>query len=94
MLNVDTSTLKVVSSKFYQVIHQQQTYTLASGLKSLDDTSKAYFLQETDTGKFEVYFGDGVLGKKLDDGNIVILEYIVSNKEESKRRSSFFYQVV
>ena len=76
--------------KIHQQIHQQSNYTLASGLRSLDDTSKAYFLQETDTGKFEVYFGDGVLGKKLDDGNIVILEYIVSNKEEANGFFIFF----
>ena len=40
-------------------------------------------------GKFEVYFGDDVLGKKLTDGNIVILEYIVSNRDEANGASSF-----
>ena len=40
-------------------------------------------------GKFEVYFGDDVLGNKLDDGNIVILEYIVSNKDEANGASTF-----
>jgi hypothetical protein len=40
-------------------------------------------------GKFEVYFGDGVLGSKLSDGNIVILEYIVSNKTEANGASAF-----
>jgi len=40
-------------------------------------------------GKFEIYFGDDVLGNKLDDGNIVILEYIVSNKDEANGASSF-----
>ena len=87
-LNADTSTLKVVIQNS-STDTSTTNYTLASGLRSLDDTSKAYFLQETDTGKFEVYFGDGVLGKKLDDGNIVILEYIVSNKEEANGASSF-----
>ena len=87
-LNADTSTLKVVIQNS-STDTSTSNYTLASGLRSLDDTSKAYFLQETDTGKFEVYFGDGVLGKKLDDGNIVILEYIVSNKEEANGASSF-----
>jgi hypothetical protein len=64
-------------------------YSLATGVRSLDNTSKVYFLQETDTGKFEIYFGDGVLGKKLSDGNIVILEYVVTNKEESNGASAF-----
>ena len=87
-VNADTSTLKVSvqNSSSDTTIN---TYTLASGLRSLNNTSKAYFLQETDTGKFEVYFGDDVLGKKLSDGNIVILEYIVTNKTESNGASSF-----
>ena len=40
-------------------------------------------------GKFEIYFGDDVLGNKLDDGNIVKLEYIVSNKAEPNGASVF-----
>jgi hypothetical protein len=87
-VNADTSTLKV-TVQTSAADTSLSTYTLATGLKSLSSTSKAYFLQETDTGKFEVYFGDGILGKKLSDGNIVILEYIVSNKEESNGASTF-----
>jgi len=86
--NADTSTLKVTVQTSAGDT-SLTTYTLASGLKSLTSTSKAYFLQETDTGKFEVYFGDGVLGQKLSDGNIVILEYIVTNKEEANGASTF-----
>ena len=86
--NADTSTLKVQVQNS-QSDSAKSTYTLATGLRGLDDTTKAYFLQETDTGKFEVYFGDGVIGKKLSDGNIVILEYVVSNKEEANGASSF-----
>ena len=86
--NADTSTLKVIIQNSISDT-TQTVYTLASGLKGLTDTSKAYFLQETDLGKFEVYFGDGVIGNKLSDGNIVILEYVVSNKEEANGASSF-----
>ena len=86
--NADTSSLKVTvqTSASDTTI---ETYTLASGLKGLNNTSKAYFLKETDTGKFEVYFGDGVLGNKLADGNVVILEYIITNKEEANGASVF-----
>ena len=87
-VNADTSTLKVIVQNS-ATDSTQNVYTLAAGLKSLDNTSKAYFLQETDTGKFEIYFGDGVLGKKLADGNIVILEYIVSNLEDANGTSNF-----
>jgi hypothetical protein len=87
-VNADTSTLKVTVQTSAGDT-STTTYTLATGLKSLTSTSKAYFLQETDTGKFEVYFGDGVIGQNLSDGNIVILEYIVTNKEEANGASTF-----
>ena len=87
-VNADTSTLKVTIQTSISDT-TQEVYTLATGLKSLNNTSKAYFLSETDTGKFEVYFGDGILGKKLADGNIVILEYIVSNLEDANGTTNF-----
>ena len=52
-------------------------------MTGLNQQSKVYFLQESDDGKFEVYFGDGIVGKSLADGNIVILEYVVTNKTRS-----------
>ena len=87
-INADTSTLKVTVQNSVSD-STLNTYTLATGLRNLDNTSKVYFLQESDNGKFEVYFGDGVIGNKLEDGNIVILEYIVTNKDEANGASSF-----
>ncbi len=87
-INADTSTLKV-SIQNSASDTTTNTYTLATGVTSISSTSKVYFLQEQEDGKFEVYFGDGVLGKALTDGNIVILEYIVSNKDEANGSSTF-----
>ena len=87
-VSADTSTLKV-SVQNSASDTTTSTYTLATGITSISATSKVYFLQEMEDGKFEVYFGDDVLGNKLDDGNIVILEYIVSNKDEANGASSF-----
>ena len=86
--NADTTTLKV------QVQNSSgdtttSTYSLATSITSLDSTSRVYFLQEVEDGKFEIYFGDGVIGKSLSDGNIVIMEYIVTNKTESNGASNF-----
>ena len=86
--NADTTTLKV------QVQNSSgdtttSTYSLATSITSLDSTSRVYFLQEVEDGKFEIYFGDGVIGKSLSDGNIVIMEYIVTNKTEANGASSF-----
>ena len=86
--NVDTTTLtvKVQNSSSDSTT---STYTLATGITELDDTSKVYFLQEIENLKFEVYFGDGILGKALEDGNIVILDYIVTNRSGANGASTF-----
>ena len=60
----------------------------------LTDVSKSYFLQESDDERYEVYFGDGILGKKPVDGNIVILEYVVTNKTEGLMQVLLLYQVI
>ena len=87
-VNADITTLKVTVQNSSSDT-TTQVYNLATGIVGLDDTSKVYFLQESDESKFEVYFGDGIIGKSLSDGNIVILEYIVTNKTAANGASSF-----
>ena len=65
------------------------TYTEATDITQVSATSAVYFIQEVEAGKFEVYFGDGVVGKALSDGNIVILTYVVSNKAEANGATVF-----
>ena len=65
------------------------TYTKATDITQLSSTSTVYYLQEVDGGRFEVYFGDGVVSKSLVDGNIVIMEYVVTNKTASNGASTF-----
>ena len=86
--NVDTTTLTVKVQES-STDSTTNTYTLASGITNLDSTSKVYFLQEIENGRFEVYFGDGVLGQSVADGNIVILDYITCNRDESNGATSF-----
>jgi len=65
------------------------TYIKATSITELDGTSKVFFLQEAEDGQFEIYFGDGVIGKSLDDGNIVNISYVVTNKTEANGAQSF-----
>ena len=84
----DTSTLKVtVQNSTTDTI--QAVYTLAGGYNSVASDSKVYFIQESIDGKFQIYFGDGVTGKKLSDGNIVIMEYVITNRTDSNGASAF-----
>ena len=89
--NADTSTLKV-SVQNSANDTTLSAYTLSSGYTGVDASSKVYFIQEQRDGKFEVYFGDGVTGKKLENGNVVILEYVVTNKTDSNGANVFGLQ--
>ena len=65
------------------------TYNKATSITELNGDSKVYFLQEAEDGQYEIYFGDGVIGKKLDDGNIISISYVVTNKTEANGATSF-----
>ena len=65
------------------------TFTKATDITQLATTSDVYFLQEVESGKFEVYFGDGVVSKALSDNNIVVLQYVVTNKSAANGANSF-----
>ena len=65
------------------------TYTKATDISQLSRSSTVYYLQEIEVGRFEVYFGDGIVSQALSDGNIVSLSYVVTNKTQSNGASSF-----
>ena len=65
------------------------TYTKATDISQISSTSSVYYLQEVENGYHEIYFGDGNVSKALSDGNIVILNYVVTNKTASNGASSF-----
>ena len=84
----DTSTL-TVKVQTSSTDTTTTTYTKATDITQVSDTSASYFLQEVESGKFEIYFGDGVIGKALSDDNIVILQYVVTNKAAANSASLF-----
>ena len=84
----DTTTLKV-SVQNSAADLTTKTYNLATDITQVTATSNVYFLQEVDDGKYEVYFGDNVVGTKPTDGNIIILEYVVTNKDKSNGAKTF-----
>jgi len=75
--NLDTSTL-IVKIKQTAGSGTYYLWTLYENVTDLTSTSKSYFLQEVEDGKYEIYFGDGVLGAKLAQGNVITVEYLTS----------------
>jgi len=75
---IDTSLIKVsVKSNSFATAETQ--YSSQNSLFDITGESKVFFLQEVEDERYEVFFGDGIFGKKLEEGNVVIVDYIVSS---------------
>ena len=83
--NADTSTLvvKVLNSS---VDTTTRTFVRPDNIIELTATSQTYFLEEGSEGLFQVKFGDGYFGIELENGNIVVLEYLVSKAIKERRK--------
>jgi hypothetical protein len=86
--NIDISTL-VVSVQDSSASLVFNTYTRATDYIALTPTSKVYFLQEGMNGFYEIYFGDGILGSTLIDGNVVNISYISTSGTSAFGANSF-----
>ena len=86
--NADTSSLRVrVQSN--EESTSFDIYTPFESLKNVDASSKIYYLQENASGYYEVYFGDGVTGFKPSNNNIVTIDYVITEGEESNGARTF-----
>ena len=88
--NVDTTTL-TVSVLNSSVDSTTRTFSKIDNLVEIASTTLVYYIEEAEDGQFEVKFGDGVFGVALDAGNIVVLEYLVSNGSSANDIESLTY---
>ena len=86
--NIDISTL-IVSVQDSSTSLVYNTYTRTTDYIALEPTSKVYFLQEGMNGFYEIYFGDGILGSTLIDGNVVNISYISTDGTSAFGANSF-----
>tara|TARA_B100001094_G_scaffold160965_2_gene155689 strand:- start:7153 stop:9024 length:1872 start_codon:yes stop_codon:yes gene_type:complete len=89
--DADTSTLRVRVQENEQST-SYQVYTKFETLLTVDSASQVYYLQENPNGYYEVYFGDGVTGKKPVNDNIVTVDYVYTHGEEANGASVFTHQ--
>ena len=66
-------------------------YSLQDSLFYLSSDSKVYFLQEVADERYEIFFGDGFFGKKLDDQNYITVTYLVTNGDSGNGFSQFSF---
>ena len=79
---IDLSTL-VVKVKPTEGDQISEEYTKIDNIVGLSTSSKNFLVQEVSGEKYELIFGDGIIGKKLDNNNFIEATYVVTNGKEA-----------
>lgn len=87
---LDASTIKI---RVYETENSTsyQTYDVADNILDLDDTSRVFFVEEVLDEQYELFFGDGVYGKKLQHNNFVEVTYVVTDGEDANGAKTFSF---
>lgn len=85
---VDTSTMEVIVQESSTSLRSEK-YVLAIDATEVSQNSAVYYLEESRNGKYKLYFGDGVIGKSLTNGNLIIVTYIRTNGAAANKANSF-----
>ena len=83
------SDLMTVSVRTNQQSSRNVKYSLQNSLFDIDGDSSVYFIQEVDDERYQVIFGDGIFGKKLEDSNFINVNYITSSGDAANGVNNF-----
>lgn len=67
------------------------SYTLAENIFEVNSTSTIFLIQEIPDEKYQLIFGDGIFGKKLENGSIITVHYIVTNGKNGNDVNAFSF---
>ena len=90
--NIDTNTIRVKVYPTGGSLSEQ--YLRADNILDVDSTSKVFFIDEIEDERYEILMGDGVLGKKLDNGARIEVSYITTSGPSSNGVRSFVFSGV
>jgi hypothetical protein len=88
--NIDTSTIRV-SVKPNQLSDISRKYRQADSLFGITSESPVFWTQEIEDERYELIFGDGVFGKKLEAPNFIEVSYLVNNGQNGNNYSQFSF---
>ena len=87
---IDTQTI-VVKVAGASETGEGREYRLVDNILSIDETSEIYLIQEVQDEKYELLFGDGVFGKKLENGAKITVTYIVTDGADGNGAANFAF---
>ena len=85
---VDTSTI-TISVQVSSSNTASEIYTLATEASEATTTSPVFYLQENKDQRYDVYFGNNVIGKSIPDGSIVSMTYLITNGSSANKANNF-----
>lgn len=88
--NIDTETIKVVVRE-NAAASKTEIFTKVENILDVTAVDKVFFVQETDDSRYELIFGDGVLGKKVTDGQVIEVSYIASSGKSANKLKNFTF---
>ena len=89
--NIDSSTLRVYV-KGTNDVGLGRKYSMVDNILNINKNSEIYLAQEVQDEKYEILFGDGLFGKKLESNSIITARYIVTDGETGNGPSNFSFQ--
>tara|TARA_X000000368_G_scaffold376877_1_gene330180 strand:+ start:1276 stop:3195 length:1920 start_codon:yes stop_codon:yes gene_type:complete len=66
-------------------------YSKIDNITGVNDKSNIYLIQEIKDEKYELIFGDGLFGKKLDNGDVIDVSYIITDGKEGNDGKFFSF---
>ena len=87
---IDTSTIRV-HVKGPNDIGTGKKYSLIDNIITVDQNSEIFLIQEVKDERYELLFGDGIIGKKLENGSRIVVTYIVTDGREGNGASEFSF---
>ena len=88
--NIDTSSIRVeVLEQYDNGATELFQYNLYTNIFDVNEKSRLFLVQEVDDEKYQIMFGDNVLGRKPRNGSIITVTYIVTDGEEGNGAANF-----
>ena len=88
---IDSSTLRVFV-KGVSDVGLGRKFSMVDNVLNLTKTSEIYLAQEVQDEKYEILFGDGLFGKKLENASVITARYIITDGEDGNGPSNFSFQ--
>ena len=89
--NIDSSTIRAFVSGPADVTIGRK-YSMVDNILNIDKNSEIFLAQEVQDEKYEILFGDGLFGRKLENNSVITVRYIVTDGETGNGASNFSFQ--